>query len=92
MRSIVFTVALAFAAISSASGAAVPVIAIDDTPTKRCGPRVEGAGIHHNPTPGPADQKFLYGHVWVTLSWVVRHTLWGTIGLPLLAMQLRPSA
>lgn len=62
------------------------VFAIDDTPTKRCGPRVEGAGIHHNPTPGPADQKFLYGHVWVTLSWVVRHTLWGTIGLPLLAM------
>jgi DDE superfamily endonuclease len=62
------------------------VFALDDTPTKRYGPRVEGAGIHHNPTPGPADQKFLYGHVWVTLSWVVRHTLWGTIGLPLLAM------
>jgi len=27
----------------------------------------------------------LYGHVWVTLSWVVRHGVWGTIGLPLLA-------
>ena len=62
------------------------LLAIDDTPTKRAGPKVEGAGIHHNPTPGPADQKFLYGHVWVTLSWVVRHSLWGTIGLPLLAM------
>lgn len=62
------------------------VFALDDTPTKRYGPRVEGAGIHHNPTPGPADQKFLYGHVWVTLSWVVRHAAWGTIGLPLLAM------
>jgi hypothetical protein len=61
------------------------LFAIDDTPTKRCGPHVEGAGIHHNPTPGPADQKYLYGHVWVTLSLVVRHTLWGTIGLPLLA-------
>src|SRR2546428_775937 len=61
------------------------LLAIDDTPTKRYGPHVEGAGIHHNPTPGPADQKFVYGHVWVTLSWVVRHTLWGTIGLPLLA-------
>ena len=62
------------------------LLALDDTPTKRYGPRVEGAGIHHNPTPGPAEQEFLYGHVWVTLSWVVRHRWWGTIGLPLLAM------
>ena len=61
------------------------LFAIDDTPTKRYGPHVEGAGIHHNPTPGPAAQKYVYGHVWVTLSWLVRHTLWGTIGLPLLA-------
>jgi len=45
------------------------VLALDDTPTKRYGPWVEGAGIHHNPTPGPAGQKFLYGHVWGTLSW-----------------------
>jgi hypothetical protein len=62
------------------------LFALDDTPTKRYGPLVEGAGIHHNPTPGPADQKFLYGHVWVTLAWVVRHPRWGTIGLPLLAL------
>jgi hypothetical protein len=62
------------------------VLALDDTPTKRYGPLVEGAGIHHNPTPGPAGQKFLYGHVWVTLSWVVRHGWWGTIGLPLVAL------
>jgi DDE superfamily endonuclease len=61
------------------------LFAIDDTPTKRYGKHVEGAGIHHNPTPGPADQKYLYGHVWVTLAWVVRHANWGTIGLPLLA-------
>jgi len=61
------------------------LFAIDDTPTKRYGKHVEGAGIHHNPTPGPAEQKYLYGHVWVTLAWVVRHTSWGTIGLPLLA-------
>lgn len=60
------------------------LFAIDDTPTKRFGPKVQGAGIHHNPTPGPTDQKFLYGHVWVTISWVVRHSLWDTIGLPLL--------
>lgn len=61
------------------------LFAIDDTPTKRYGKHVEGAGIHHNPTPGPAEQKYLYGHVWVTLAWVVRHASWGTIGLPLLA-------
>ena len=62
------------------------LLALDDTPTKRYGPKVEGAGIHHNPTPGPADQQFLYGHVWVTLAWVVRHPLWGSIGLPLGAL------
>lgn len=61
------------------------LFAIDDTVTKRYGPCVEGAGIHRNPTPGPADQSFAYGHVWVTISWVVRHPWWGTIGLPLLA-------
>src|SRR5262249_175218 len=30
------------------------VLAVDDTPTERYGPHVQGAGIHHNPTPGPA--------------------------------------
>jgi hypothetical protein len=59
---------------------------IDDTPTKRYGPHVEGAGIHHNPTPGPADHKFLYGHIWVTLSLAVRHPHFGPFALPLLAM------
>lgn len=58
---------------------------IDDSPTKRYGPKVEGADVHRNPTPGPADQKYVYGHIWVTLSLAVRHSLWGTIGLPLLA-------
>jgi hypothetical protein len=62
------------------------LLAVDDTPTKRYGPCVQGAGIHHNPTPGPADQKFLYGHIWVTISLVLRHPLWQTIGLPLLAL------
>jgi hypothetical protein len=61
------------------------LLAIDDTPSKRYGPKVEGAGVHHNPTPGPAGSKFLYGHNWVTLAWVVRHPWWGAIGLPLLA-------
>jgi hypothetical protein len=62
------------------------LFALDDTPTARYGPKVQGAGHHHNPTPGPTDQRFLYGHVWVTLAWVVRHPLWGAIGLPLRAL------
>jgi len=62
------------------------LLALDDSPTKRYGKLVEGAGLHHNPTPGPADQKFVYGHVWVTLALVARHPLWGTIGLPLWAL------
>lgn len=61
------------------------LFALDDTPSKRYGPKVEGAGIHHNPTPGPAGARFVYGHVWVTLAWIVRHPLWHAIGLPLLA-------
>src|SRR3954465_10511086 len=34
-------------------------VAIDDTPTPRYGPEVEGAGVHHNPTPGPAGEKYV---------------------------------
>src|SRR5947209_5173082 len=64
----------------------VLLFALDDTPTKRAGPKVEGAGIHHNPTPGPAGAQFLYGHVWVTLAWLARHPRWGTLGLPLRAL------
>jgi len=60
------------------------LFAIDDTPTKRYGPKVQGAGIHHNPTPGPAGSKFLYGHSWVVLSRIARHEHHGAISLPLL--------
>jgi hypothetical protein len=62
------------------------LLALDDTPTARYGPKVEGAGLHHNPVSGPDDHKFLYGHVWVVLALVLRHPLWGTIGLPLRAL------
>jgi hypothetical protein len=62
------------------------LFALDDTPTQRYGPHVQGAGVHHNPTPGPTDQKFLYGHVWVALAWIVHHPRWGAIGLPLRAL------
>ena len=61
------------------------LLVLDDSPTKRYGPQVEGAGIHHNPTPGPAQQEFLYGHSWVTIGLALRHPQWGTLCLPLLA-------
>jgi Transposase DDE domain len=57
-------------------------LTLDDTPSQRYGPYVEGAGLHHNPTPGPSNQPFLYGHVFVTLAWAVEHPKWGTISLP----------
>lgn len=59
------------------------VFGIDDVPTKRYGAKVQGAGLHRNPTPGPAGQNWLYGHLWVTVSWIVQHPRWGAIGLPL---------
>src|SRR5262249_53292954 len=61
------------------------LFALDDTPTARYGPHVQGAGIHHNPTPGPAGERYVYGHVWVTLAWLARHPLWHTLALPLTA-------
>ncbi len=61
------------------------LMAIDDSPTIRYGPAVAGAGIHRNPTPTPDGKKFIYGHVWVTISAIARHKNFGTIGLPLLA-------
>ena len=60
-------------------------LALDDTPSKRYGPHVEGAGVHHNPTPGPANQDFLYGHNFVTIAWMVKHPTWGTRALPMRA-------
>jgi DDE superfamily endonuclease len=59
---------------------------IDDTPTPRYGRHVHGAGVHHNPTPRPAGERFVYGHVWVTLAWLARHPFWDTLALPLRAL------
>src|SRR5438132_1470087 len=60
-------------------------VAIDDRPTARYGPCVEGCGIHHNPSPGPAGAQHLYGHVWVTLAALAPHPDWGPRALPLQA-------
>ena len=58
-------------------------LAVDDSPTERYGRHVEGAGVHHDPTPGPAGGEFLYGHNWVSLAWLAKHPRWGVIALPL---------
>jgi DDE superfamily endonuclease len=60
-------------------------LALDDTPTERYGPWVQGAGIHHNPTPGPAGSVHVYGHIFVVLGLLAVHPAWGVIALPLLA-------
>ena len=66
-------------------GATRLTLALDDTPTKRYGPHVQGAGIHHNPTPGPAGSHYVYGHVFVVIALLVAHPAWGVVALPLLA-------
>jgi SRSO17 transposase len=67
------------------SGVERLTLALDDTPTERYGPHVQGAGVHHNPTPGPAGSAYVYGHVFVVLALLVTHPAWGVIALPLLA-------
>ena len=59
------------------------IVAVDDSPTRRYGRHVEGAGVHHNPTAGPADGEWMYGHNWVSLCFLAMHPLWGVIALPL---------
>jgi hypothetical protein len=66
-------------------GARRLTFALDDTPTKRYGPHVQGAGVHHNPTPGPSGSPHVYGHVFVVLAVLVTHKAWGVIALPLLS-------
>jgi len=60
-------------------------LAVDDSPTKRYGRHVEAANIHHNPTPGPGDGDWLYGHNWVCLAMVLSHPIFGVIAMPLLS-------
>jgi hypothetical protein len=68
-----------------AAGAERLTLAIDDTPTRRYGPHVQGAGVHHNPTPGPAGAPYVYGHVFVVLAPLLTHKAWGVVALPLLS-------
>jgi hypothetical protein len=58
-------------------------IVIDDSPTKRYGKKVEGAGYHHNPTPGKTDAEFCYGHSWVVATLVLAHPIFGEVSFPI---------
>jgi len=48
-------------------------LVLDDSPTKRYGRKIEGAGYHHNPTPGRTNAKICFGHSWVVAVLVVTH-------------------
>jgi len=61
------------------------ILTLDDTPTPRYVPHVQGAGVHHNPTPGPAGSPYLHGHIFAALELLLPHPAWGVIALPLLA-------
>ena len=50
-------------------------LALDDTPEKRYGRHVEGAGVPHDPTPGPAGGEFCYGHNRVSLARLAKHQI-----------------
>ena len=60
-------------------------VAVDDSPTQRYGRHVEGANVHHNPTPGPAGHSWLFGHNWVCLAVLLTHPLWAVLALPVLS-------
>ncbi len=76
---------LVMAKLDPGSGGRI-VLGLDDSPTRRHGKYVEGAGVHHDPTPGPAGGEWLYGHNWVSLAWLATHAKWGVIALPLRAL------
>ena len=60
-------------------------IVLDDSPTKRYGRKIEGAGYHHNPTPGRTNAKTCFGHSWVVAVLVVTHPAFGEISFPIAA-------
>jgi hypothetical protein len=60
-------------------------IVLDDSPTKRYGKKVDGAGYHHNPTPGKTDATLCFGHSWVVATLVLTHPLFGEISFPIAA-------
>ena len=60
-------------------------LVLDDSPTKRYGRKIEGAGYHHNPTPGRTNAKTCFGHSWIVAVFVLTHPAFGEISLPIAA-------
>jgi hypothetical protein len=60
-------------------------LVFDDTPTKRYGRKIEGAGYHYNPTPGKTDATRCFGHSWVVAALVITHPLFGEVSFPIAA-------
>ena len=60
-------------------------LVFDDTPTKRYGRKIEGAGYHYNPTPGKTNATKCFGHSWVVAALVIPHPFFGEISFPLAA-------
>ena len=56
---------------------------VDDTPIKRYGKKVQGAGLHHNPTDKANANSCCYGHSLVMISIVIEHSRWKSISTPL---------
>ena len=48
-------------------------LCLDDTPTQQYGPYVQGAGIHHSLTPGPAGSPHVHGYIWLVLWLLAVH-------------------
>lgn len=60
------------------------VLVADDSPIKRSGSKIEGAGWIHDPTSKNVKATTCYGHSLVVLSLVLEHPKWGTISVPLM--------
>ena len=60
-------------------------LVLDDTPTKRYGRKIEGAGYHYNPTPGKTNATKCFGHSWVVAALVITHPFFGEVSFPIAA-------
>jgi len=60
-------------------------LVLDDSPTKRYGSKVEGAGYHYNPTPGKTNATKCFGHSWVVAALVITHPFFGEVSFPIAA-------
>jgi len=60
-------------------------LVLDDSPTKRYGRKIEGAGYHYNPTPGRTNATKCFGHSWVVAALVITHPFFGEVSFPIAA-------